>query len=309
MIKMPSAADRLLSRDQYAQWLHKSEEPFRGIIKVWHIAGFKPYSGSIANRIKAAAAKVEKKHFGVYFDVEAITPQEAKKRMALGERPDLFSFPFGMLPGNELSTLRGEYEVDTSSGMDMSVLKAVPYAVSCKTVLYYPSETNASEVLEKYGVADKNTAGNAGQDISYIGGSAQNDFSGNTENSFEAFRKGKADFCTADARETGNLTRALAAGKAEYFEILPVFTRTEFIQYFGIAAGCEEMKKQYIEELIHYLLNEKTQSSLCTLGLLPLNEKADIHFEQPFLTQAYDLLADFIRTLPNTFDSCRKSGI
>lgn len=276
MIRMPRFAEKMMSRNQYREWLEGRNEPFRGIIKVWHIAGFKPYIGSLGSWLKGNASKIEKKHFGVYFDIESVTVEEAESRMAAGESPDMFSFPFGMFTGSELCRLSGEYETDISSGMDMSVLKAVPYAASCNIILYYPNKISVSEILENI-----ESAG---------GGSA------------ESFKKGKTGFCAADAREAGNLMRALTAGKIEYFDTLPTFHETKLIQYLGISADCAEIKKAYIEELICFAVSEKAQSGLSELGLMPLNRNAKINFEQPFLTEAYALLKEYLADLPNTFD-------
>ena len=316
MVKMPPLADKFLGRNQYTEWLHKRAEPFQGIISVWHIAGFKPYSGSIGNWLKTGASRIEKKHFGVYFDVEAITPEEAEKRMAEGERPDAFSFPFGMLSGSELCMLGGEYDTDCAGGMDMSVLKAVPYAVSCSVVLYYPSKITPSELSEiitdnSDANADYKSTGNTVEKTTENAAenTAENTAEKAAENTFEAFKKGKADFCIADAREAGNLTRALHSGKAEYFEVLPMFRETEFIQYLGIAADCDKLKQPYIEELIRYAVNEKSQTALCSLGILPLNKNAVIQYDQSFLADAYALMEDYIKNLPNTFDKYSGSGI
>lgn len=47
MIYLPKCAGKMLERDQYREWLEPEEEEFSGVINVWHVVGFKPYSRAV----------------------------------------------------------------------------------------------------------------------------------------------------------------------------------------------------------------------------------------------------------------------
>lgn len=281
LVYLPKFTGAMLDRDYYREWMEPKSEGYGGVITVWHVVSFKPYLGSLGSWLSELSRSVEKKHFGVYFEVDSITADEAAERMANGKFPDVLSFPSGWCSGGKLAVLTGEYDVDVSSGMDMAVLRAVPYCASCSVMLYYPSKITASELTEDPGMAQ--------------------------DNSLEDFKKGKVSCCLADARAAGDLQRALVAGKAEYFEVLPIVDETDLVQYLGIGAACEPEKLPYINELFNQALSEKSQTRLCSIGLMPLNERVERKYEQTFLDEAYGLIDGSMNRFPNTFDKWHSS--
>ena len=95
MIYLPKCAGKMLERDQYREWLEPEEEEFSGVINVWHVVRFKPYMGSVGAWLKKIADRAERRHFGVYFEVESISETEAEAKLQNGEFPDVISFPAG----------------------------------------------------------------------------------------------------------------------------------------------------------------------------------------------------------------------
>ena len=84
---MSSRSLLTLQRDE------ENTEQYQGIIEVWHIVGFKPYRGSLGSWVSNTAKQLEKRHSGVYLEVDSITMEEYEARIARGEQPDVFSFP------------------------------------------------------------------------------------------------------------------------------------------------------------------------------------------------------------------------
>ena len=107
MIYLPKCAGKMLERDQYREWLEPEEEEFSGVINVWHVVRFKPYMGSVGAWLKKIADRAERRHFGVYFEVESISEAEAEAKLQNGEFPDVISFPAGFLNGRELRIMNG----------------------------------------------------------------------------------------------------------------------------------------------------------------------------------------------------------
>lgn len=268
MIYLPQYAEKELGRNLFYEWQAPKREPYTGKIKVWHIVAFRPYVGSLGSFLKEAAKAVNKKYFGVIIEIEAITGEEAAERLECGEKPDAFSFPAGFFETDALRPLSEELRetaserVDTDLGLNGNVLYAVPYCASCNFILYYPDLIDAEGALK-------------------------------TENSDEeAFKKKKVSALAADAGITGRLCRSVLSGKTEHFEVLAFDKGTNLSQFFGIAAGCDEIKVRYLEEFFKACIAEKRQIKLCELGLLPLNTSVEKRFENIFLDEAYGLILE-----------------
>ena len=155
MIYLPKCAGKMLERDQYREWLEPEEEEFSGVINVWHVVRFKPYMGSVGAWLKKIADRAERRHFGVFFEVESISEAEAESRLQNGEFPDVISFPAGFLNGRELRIMNGteifgidgtavdfgdgygagELPAGFDCGMDGRTLRALPFAAGCKLAL------------------------------------------------------------------------------------------------------------------------------------------------------------------------------
>ena len=82
-------------RNLTQQYRQQSTESYQGIISLWHIVGFKSYQGSMGAWLEKAAATLEKKHKGVYFEVESMTFSDYEARRERGEKADMYSLPLG----------------------------------------------------------------------------------------------------------------------------------------------------------------------------------------------------------------------
>ena len=269
LVLLPKHIGELLDRPGWLDWLQPKQEPFRGIIEIWHVAAIRPYLGSLGNWLKKYAAVMEKKHFGVYLNVDSITPEEAEARFAEGERPDMISFPAGFMSPQELAQLEltdSDVTVDMAAGKVNGEIYAVPYCASCRLILFDPGKYTK----EQFAIED-----------GHIGAET---------NGFESFKNGKCDYCIADVRQAGELSRLVAANKGRYFEVLPFETGTELVQFIGAESTAAKEKMPYILEFITLLTDQKTQQSLTELGLMPLAPDTELRYEQRFLTDAYTLI-------------------
>lgn len=270
IVLLPRYASGLLGARSTLDWLMPKKESFSGVITCWHIVRFKPYSGSMGAWLEKHAKRMEKRHFGVYFEVESITEAEASRRSALGLFPDIISFPKGFLSGEELLEMRIE-----ASEEQTKAARSLALAASCELLLFYPEKTDVEgaaliENAKKY--------------------------------SFEEFKSGKAPCCIADARGAGDMQRLLAAGKADYFDILPFKNETELVQFAGISASTAAEKLPYALELIELITGEAAQGELSSIGLMPMNDRAEPVYEQSFLADAYRMIAKSAGAGKNAFD-------
>lgn len=266
LVVLPKHASRLLNSHDRLEWLRPRQESFTGSIGVWHVVGFKPYSGSMSNWLEKYARKVEKRHFGVYVELEAMSAEDAASRIEAGEFPDLISFPAGFLNGGELKRLEDFCSETSNDAANSANGTAVPLAASCELMLYYPD----SERIGEFGPDEALACGY----------------------SFEQFKAKKAPCCITDARGAGDMQRLLSAGKAEYFCVKPYKTETALVQFIGASAGIDEAKLDIAHELIGLLISEKAQEELAALGMLPAASDKAVQYEQSFLAEAYKLITE-----------------
>lgn len=264
IVFLPKYVVTLLDRPGYIDWMRPVREPFRGTLTVWHVVRFRPYLGSLGSWLKQQAQTIEKRHFGVYLNVESISEEDAAVRLASGEMPDVISFPPGFIAPSLLSPLSIDTEADLTPGVHEETLLALPYAASCRLVLYYPGMISPDDIL--------------------------NDLSSAEEQTFDDFKAGKAACCIADARQAGDMARLVSSNKAQYFETVPFEEGTQLVQFLGLSASIAEEKRPYAQEFLELIVSAKAQSGLSELGLLPLNEIAEAKYEVSFLSEAYELI-------------------
>lgn len=257
IVLLPRYASGMLGARSVLDWLVPEKEPFSGVITCWHVVRFKPYIGSMGAWLEKYAKRMEKRHFGVYVEIESITEAEAARRTAAGLFPDIISFPRGFLSEGDLIEMQSESTIPS--------LRARAVAASCELLLFYPEKTDAE-------------------------GEALIEFA--KEHTVEEFKSLKAPCCICDARGAGDMRRLADAGKAEHFEIMPFKKETELVQFIGIGRAVSAEKLPYTVEFIDLVLSENAQSELADLGLLPMNESVHPSPEWSFLSEAYRLIAE-----------------
>ncbi len=266
LVFLPKYSEKLMDRGSWLDWLKPEDEAFRGVISVMHVAGVRPYLGSLGSLLKKYASKLEKKHSEVYIAVEVLDEAAAEERLANGKTPDIISFPAGFIPASMLREAGEGYPVETSPGMLEGTLLAVPYAASCRLLIYDPAKLTPDEAGSEKTLEEAE------------------------KNSLDAFRRGRADCCIADVRAAGDLSRLVSANKVRFFAALPFEERTELVQFIGISASAGEKKLGYCRELIALLTSEKAQAELAELGLMPMDPSIEPEYEQSFLSEAYALI-------------------
>lgn len=266
IVFLPKYVGTLLDRPGYIDWLRPSREQFRGTLTVWHVVRFRPYLGSIGAWMKKYASVMEKRHFGVYLNVESMTEEDAAVRIAAGEMPDIISFPPGFIQAEALMPLSVDVDVNVNGGVYGEHLLALPFAASCRLIIYYPGRISQEEIT-----SDRTAA---------------------AKYSFDEFKAEKAPCCIADARQAGDMARLVSSNKAQHFEALPFEDRAKLVQFLGVSASLADEKRKYAEEYVELLASMKAQSELPELGLMPLNESVVPKYETGFLEEAYKLIKD-----------------
>lgn len=289
---MPAYLNDALKERTYDEKFSPAEEPYTGIISVWHIVGFKPYSGSMSTALAAIAKGIERRHHGVFFDVIAMDEAEYTERLARGESPDLLSFPLGVCYPDQLSTF-DELPVECIS-KDMAAvgewdgkIYALPYAMSAHALIVntglfqergamLPEGTrNAAWILqaaETFAAAQK--SGKQKQLPALSGNAVLAAALGLTGEvaEYDAFRSGKAAIAIADLRSAGDLEALQSAGKGFAFEASILSGDTSLVQMIGLSHGIDQKKRAYAIELIERIFSETAQKQFAQLGLISVTE-------------------------------------
>ncbi|MBR5292787.1 MAG: hypothetical protein IKU32_07755 [Clostridia bacterium] len=251
-------------------------EGYHGIIEVWHIVGFKPYQGSLGSWVDRTAQQLEKKHSGVYLEVDSISIEEYEERIARGEQPDVFSFPLGYLYAEQLSELTAELpELRgnlAGTGQCGGELYGIPYAASGYLLVHNQrlmqergTDTESISVILKSGKAD--AAGDIVQ--AYIWG-----ITGEVK-AIEDFMEERAVSAFMDARAAGDLFHKVQSGKGFPFETVSCSNYSDLIQLIGANKNIDKAKLPYVYEFINLCLSSENQQKLMSIGLMPAIAEID----------------------------------
>ena len=275
-----------LERNHYREWMQPKQEPYTGILHIWHIVEFKPYQGSLATWLSERAAKIERRHNGVFFEVLAMTPEEAEIRDARGEKADIYSFPAGWAYAEMLQPIAiecPEYPKEIRDmGRDGGML-ALPYAMSgyCLIInsemakereLILPEENVTSSWLQEAAETMTYERGRRKTAVAGLAGDAVTAARLGVTTAlatYEDFLSGKAAMAIVDLRAAGDLQRQVDAGKGFAFSIHPLDSYTDEVQLLGIARDMEEQKLPYAEEYLTLVTGEDAQRRLSELGAFP----------------------------------------
>lgn len=272
LIFSPALIATGLARNPYRDWLTPEKPAWEGRIELWHIAGFKLYSGSATHYLEARAEAYEKAHAGVHIDVVGLTSAQYQTRAARGAVPDAYSFPSGLLYAEQLRQadyvlpdFKGNLAAASANGQTL----AVPWLISG-----YFLAGNAL-LMAKYGLsltepADEAVLQNAlsaGQlSIPAVLG-ARAGLVGTPEKEAD-FSAGRCALAVLDARALGDIQRSGSGNLA--VSAVPLAPYTDLVQYIGAARQVDDDKAAVIADFAAFLVSDAEQERLSTLGALPV---------------------------------------
>ncbi|MDO4567474.1 MAG: hypothetical protein Q4B99_00795 [Clostridia bacterium] len=322
VVLAPSIIERGMRFGEYGERFRREREPYSGEITVWHIVSFRPYLGSAGNWLSKRAAEVEKAHFGVYFNVTAMSIEECALKLENGECADVYSFPSGWCAHAALHAL--DVELPERMSQDMAALGqaegeqyAVPLFYSVYSLLVnariasekgvgLPSDavTRAfvSEACDKldFSLKSGRVYGMAGNAVVAALYGAHGDIAG-----VRAFRDGDASMAVADMRFVGDMDRFNKSGKGFEFALYPLSAYTDLVQFIGVNADVEAAKLPYCFELIELAVSDGAQLALAQIGLFGSVTPEDATvYEQEHVQLAFDAAHGV--SMANTFEHYRR---
>lgn len=295
------------------------EESFMGVIEIWHVAGFKAYSGAVGNLLKSCATDVSDRHFGVYFKVISMSETEYAERIARGESADIYSLPLGFEYGDKFKVLdenkflNVKQEILQTGASDGSLL-AVPYlysgycvAANCEILKQEPDDIEPDILTDICAnlSSEKHTAMSGDELCAALYG-----FTGDIA-PIEQFKSGYSEFAVTDFRTIGDIERKNADGKGFPLKIFPCSSYTDLVQYISFNSKITDEKSGYAYELLQNILSSETQMKIADMGAYTVIEGEDASaLRDRYTSVAGELFTLYIKPrIPNSFSYrvCRDS--
>lgn len=318
LVFMPPYIESGLKQDPYSEWVMPEDEGYTGIITVWHIVEFRPYAGSVGTWLSERGKELEKKHYGVYVEVLAMSAAECEARFARGESADMYSFPMGWGYAERFIPLEqgfsGLKEGLAETGMQEGTTYAVPFLMSGYTLLSNTRLLQEKKLMLPDSGINAAWLNEAATTLTYeTGRSKKTKYQGLSGSAvaaalfgaavpvadYSVFQAQRAGLAVAELRAAGDMTRLQGAGKGFAFEEAPLFNYTDLVQYLGVARGIDERKLPYAYGFLELALSQKAQKSLSPLGAFPVTEVPDLSYEIPIVAKVYALLKEPV--VPNAF--------
>lgn len=223
-----------------------------GSILLYHIVRQRPYAGSLTQWLKTRAAAYEKKHKGVYIEIEGMDEQHFEERMSNGRRPDAYSFFSGTMYPDRLKTIddllfpyrEGLFQTD----------RCVPYCYS--------------------GYAKLIKTPDGPQESVYF---ANDILAARTESGSRTEAEDRADVLYLDLRRAGDLIRYKEGFTLASPE--PIDSFTDAVCWLGIDREADDAKSAIILDFLAFLLEPDSQQTLNALGLFSV--RSDVRNTPP----------------------------
>ena len=244
---------RQAQSDFFAEVRKREPQPEYGTVTLYHIVSARTYSGSLTNWLRLCAERYEKKHKGTHIEVEGMTEESYRERVAYGRLPDGYSFFSGTIDRESLQPI-GLTSENLRAGLFDSEY-AVPYCVTG----YAAIRTEQSDVPLP------------------------------EPNPIASLMNEGADGTICDWRSIGDRLRDESFGGLYTVEAIGNFT--DAVCWLGIARDASEQTANALREFFVFLLDEAQQRTLGQLGAIPARDDVAVEYAAPFqkeLASAYE---------------------
>ena len=288
VIFLPGPLITKLRKDGVSDEMYRRRESYYyGVINLWQVDSFEGGTGSRTNWLRSVCGGFERKHTGVYVNVESVSPAMAEKLIAEGKVPDMLSFSGGVeVPSDVLRDVVSPVSLLRPDLATALTDKAVPWCMGVYLMIGQAPEQwgkdgrtvktkKSTKTVYSVGVAEKpgfaplkalDTAMDFSDPLAWCFGSAPA--------VFEAYNyAGKVNSMLGTQRD---LYRMKAAESREKLRdgTVTLLPYSDLIQYLSALKTGNEKKARMEEALITYLLSADVQSRLGSVGLLPVNPEA-----------------------------------
>ncbi len=293
--------------------------PYKGILKLWNVSGWRTGGSSISAFLKKRIAEFESKNPYVFIEIEQMSADEAEEAIENGESPDIISYPYGLDPGMAFCSLPNM----ENKFSDLSN-KAYPYMCGGYCLMINTDMLNQNALFppEGWGVCPEELADIAklgvcfdsedgytslpaialheypeisGPNISTWDKPEPPDAALNLPvleygNGLQLFRSEKTCILIASHRQLFEATRRYIDGESPPFSAYALSGYTDMLQMVSVTE-CDDKKKQAVcIEFAQYLLSAPVQKKLEALGVFPVIPELEIFEDNNCLYSMYGLL-------------------
>lgn len=261
LIFSPGYLVKTAERDSYLENLEVSAPKWQGMIVIYHIVTHKTYQGSVTYYLKTQAEAFERKNRGVFIQVVGMDEATYLERLSYGRRPDAYSFYAGTIYSEQLQPIDTEFD-GFIEGLPNNEL-VTPYFfsgyVSCKNEAAKGDGIFVSSDLQaaRLGILS-------------------------TSDDNNGFVEGRCKNTVVDLRRFGDIKRS---EKIADYKMEAVDTFTDIVCYIGVSKDTDSDKAYWIERFISWLLEDKAQQELTSLGAFSVKRDCEQVFAANELNQ------------------------
>lgn len=270
---------------------------FQGKISLWHVVSFKTPRSSGYSLLKNRMRELEKQLPYVYIDVEGMTLEDARARMAAGERPDVISYPAGAFDekgmmglerrrvlsyaaqdGRAYPYMADSYVLAVNADIlfenDISVpvgdvMSENAFLLACETIddaLTF-SDTSGLDgefvlsgiTLEKDDIGLLESPTITIDDVKF------------SEGGMEAFSSGKAGMIICPYAEYARFLESKHSSQINS-QCYDISTKTDCIQVVSAYESGDDKKDEVLKKICVCLVGKNTQKRVIELGMMPVTD-------------------------------------
>lgn len=296
-----------LNEDKISSEMYRRREAYYyGVINLWQVDSFEGGTGSRTNWLKSVVGGFEKKHNGVYVNVESVTPEIALSLIASGQKkPDIISFGYGTgISEKDLSPINADLSALHKSLEEVTFISAVPWCMGAYVMIgdgesevwgtdgKIITNKKGEKKIYSVGLAEKAGYGSETALKSYCA----NDFSGelalirgNGQEMFEMYNYSqKTNRYIGTQRDLYRKLSAEKKDKSRGGAVTYIDTYSDLFQFIGVLNQESEKKNDVMQDFVSYLLSDEVQSKLGSVGMFPVNINAAPEYESPDMQAVWE---------------------
>lgn len=304
---LPQRLYSRLNEDEISSEMYRRREAYYyGVINVWQTDCFEGGTGSRTNWLKSITGAFERKHNGVYINVESVTPEIAANLISSGQKkPDIISFGCGTgIKEKDLAPITADLTSLHESVKDVCFISAVPWCMGAYVMIGNGEKeiwgTDGKTVTNKKGEKKIYSVGVAEREnysaVSALESFCNSDFSGELslikgsgQEMFEMYNYSqKVNRYLGTQRDLYRKLSAQKRDKARDGSITYIDTYSDLFQFIGVLNQDNEKKNSVMQEFIEYLLSDEVQSGIGEIGMFPVNTQAEPEYESPDMQSVWE---------------------
>lgn len=283
VVCLPERLCRLLNQDELTDEMYRRREAYyTGVIELWQIDCFEGGTGSRTQWLKNAVGAFEKKHNGVFINVNSVSPLLAEQLLDSGDRQaDMISFGAGITVDRaKLESLEAQTDTLFPFLGPVCFSQAIPWCMGAYCVIGETENWGKDGFTDKRGaVYSLGIAPKAGYDpfqaltradltreLSFRQGTAQE--------MFDLYAGGRVRSLVGTQRDLYRVLARQNRGAMREGAVTFLEEYNDLFQFIGIFHTQDEKKMSMMQTFVSFLLEKEQQDALGEIGMFPVRNDA-----------------------------------